>query len=327
MLAFTDNPVTEIADLSFAAYQEREGINQSLLKLYDKDEGGAPAKFLYAALHPEDRPNPSPAMEFGRGYHHFCLTPESFDDFYVIRTPEIEGELLAAAQAGQPKGKKSEKFSANLGTYKMWSAQHEREGRAVITQRDANTMEAMRAALLETDEYGQEFLSTLASSDPRRSGPRRKVSQLFEGAALEVSMFASFPLASGEKLQLKARLDMLPQGDAILDLKSARSAHERDFAKEVANKRLDIQAAFYTDICRAVGIPKKRFGFLAQDKHAPFLSVIHWMPDAWVNWGRISYRRLLLEVAESIRKNKWPGYQSGELMPPSWLIPTLEAAA
>lgn len=304
MLAFTENPITAVLDLSFIEYAKRAGINQSLLKLYDPESGGAPAKYRHACLHPDDRPEPSTAMEFGSAYHARTLTPDEFTKRYVIRTPEIEEELYALACTGKSKAKG---FSTALATYKEWAALQESAGKIVITQKQADQLQAMRAALLECREV-QEI-------------------GLFDGAAYEISLFAGYTLPRGEKLQLKGRLDILPQGDAIVDLKTARSAHPREFARAVADMSLDIQAAFYHDLCAANNIPKRRFGFLAQDKDAPYLAAIHWMPEAWVSYGRLRYKKILLDIAESIRTNRWPGYESGELMPPSWLLPEIEAIA
>ena len=304
MLTFTDSPATEIADLSFAEYQSRPGINQSLLKLYDRESGGAPAKYRHACLHPHDRPEPSTAMEFGSAYHARTLTPDEFERRYVIRTPEIEDELYALACSGKSKAKG---FSTALSTYKEWVAMQESAGKIVITQKQADQLQAMRAALLECREV-QEI-------------------GLFDDAAYEISLFAGYNLPDGSKLQLKGRLDILPKGDAIVDLKTARSAHPREFARAVADMSLDIQAAFYGDLCRANKIEKQRFGFLAQDKDAPYLAAIHWMPEQWVQYGRIRYRKILLDIAESIRTNRWPGYESGELMPPSWLLLEIESIA
>jgi hypothetical protein len=309
MLAFTDEPIKKIAAMTFDAYQREPGINQSLLRLFDRNSGGAPAKYRHACLHPEDRPEPSRAMEFGSAYHCLSLTPEEFERRYVVRTAEVEEECFTMAQLGKSKAKA---FSTKLKTYENWVALQEEQGLTVITAKQERQLQAMRAALLD-------------SSEVRDSGV------LEPGCAFEVSLFAPYTLPSGsDRFQLKGRLDAMPVGDAIIDLKSARAASPRPFARTVADMRLDLQAAFYLDLANANGLPKKRFGFLAQDKEPPYLPSLLWMPEDWITYGRSTacgYRRILNDISESIRTKRWPGYGSEMLEWPSWLNAEIEAVA
>lgn len=310
MLTFTENPRLAVAAMSFADYQAALGINQSLLRLYDRESGGAPARYRHACLHPEDGPS-SPAMDFGSAYHCLSLTPEEFERRYLVRTAEIEEEIYARAMLD--KKCKAKGFSTKLKEYERWQAEWEAKGRTVLTAKQADQLQAMRATLL-------------ASSEVQDSGI------LERGCAFEVSFFAPYTLPGGEKFQLKARTDALPAGDAIIDLKSARGnrAHPRAFARTVADMRLDLQAAFYLDIANANGRAVKRFAFLAQDKEPPYLPSLLWMPAEWIAYGRSTsrgYRRILHDIAESIRRDEWPGYGNEMLEWPSWLNTEIEAVA
>lgn len=308
-MAFTDSPETKLVpNLPFEDYCKALGVNQSRLRLFDYDLGGCPALYQWATLHP-DEDRDSKALRDGRRYHHFVLEPDSFARFYALRTREIEQELFEKAKQ-DPKCK-ARGFSVRLGTYEAWKAAQEAAGREVITQAEADVLQDMRRALMLNNEVFDELGA--CKSDQ-----------------LEVSAFAGFEFQrgphEGRKMQLKMRFDIDPDTDALIDLKGARSAHPRQFAKQVYDLGYAIQAAFYLDGANANGRSKKRFGFLAQDKTPPYLSCIHWV-NGWIPYGRQRYGKILSDLADAITRDKWPGYESGELEPPGYALEEIEAAA
>jgi hypothetical protein len=302
MIGFIDNPETKILNHGID-YDSIEGVSQSFLKAFDYDSGGCPALAKFRYEHPEERVS-TPAQEGGTRWHHFLLQPESFEQFYAVLTIEVEERLYEIAKEGKSKAKG---FSTKLSSYLDWKREQEEDGRQVVSVKQATELKAMRYELLNNPDIAEWFG--------------------FEESLLEVGVLSGYDFRDGRKLQLKGRIDIVPHGDALLDLKSCRSAHPREFARQVVNYGLDIQAAFYIDLCRRNGLEKKRFGFLAQDKFPPYLACIHWLPDEWIRYGAARYRKILADVAEAIRLNDWPGYQTGELMPPEWLRPEIEAIA
>lgn len=309
-MAFTDSPETKLVpNLPFDDYCRAPGVNQSRLRLFDYDLGGAPALYLHATLHPEFGVD-TKARKDGRAYHGFVLEPDSFDKFYALRTKAIEEELYEEAMLD--KKCRAKGFSVKLGTHERWKAKQELANKEIITQADFDVLQDMRRALMLNSEVFDEL------------GACRQ-------DQLEVSAFAGFEFKrgphQGKRLQLKARLDLNPESDALIDLKTSRTANPRDFAAQAARLGYDIQASFYKSVANANGLNKKRFGFLAQDKFEPFLSVVHWMPDDWITYGQRRYEKILSDLAHAISRDEWPGYQSGSLMPPVWLLPEIEAVA
>lgn len=309
MLTFTDNPVYKLVpDLPFREYAAAPGINNTSLSWFDEWSGGAPAKYRFYVEHPELRPEPTDAQFDGSCYHQFVLQPDCFDKFYVVRTAEIEEACYAAALAGKSKAKG---FSPLLSTYKDWAAAQEAEGRQVITQKRADELHWMRDALLRNECVRDEGI--------------------FEpGTQMEVSAFCGYKFKSGpcegRWLQLKMRFDLVNTGDALVDLKSARTAHQAEFSRQCFKLRYHRQAALYIDGANANGLEKKRFGFLAQDKFPPYLACIHWV-NFWLPGGRLEYQNTLSRIGSAILANSWPGYGSGELEPPEYAKAELEAAA
>lgn len=308
-MAFTDSPETKLVpNMPFEDYCAALGVNQSRLRLFDYDLGGCPELYRWTTLHP-DQGRDTKALTDGRRYHHFVLEPDSFDRFYALRTREIEQELFEKAKL-DPKCK-ARGFSVKLGTYETWRDAQEAAGRAIITQPDFDVLQEMRRALMLNMEVFEELGACRSDQ-------------------LEVSAFAGFEfqrgLHQGRKMQLKMRFDINPDSDALIDMKGARSAHPRKFARQAWELGYDIQAAFYTDGANANALSKKRFGFLAQDKFPPYLSCIHWV-NGWLAHGRMRYGKILSDLADAITRDKWPGYESGELEPPSYAVDEIEAAS
>lgn len=309
-MSFTDSPETKLVpNMPFGDYARERGKTQSKLKLFDYDLGGCPALYLHATLHPEDIQKDTPALSGGRRYHAFVLEPDSFERNYVLRTKEIEAELFDLAK--QDKACRAKGFSTRLSVYEKWKERHELAGKEVITQAQFDQLQDMRRALMLNSEVFDEI-------------GHAKHEQI------ELSAFCGYEFKrgphEGKRFQLKGRFDVSPDGDAIIDLKTARSAQPRQFARQAFELGYDLQAAFYIDLANANGLKKERFGFLVQDKFPPYLSCIHWV-NGWLGHGRQRYSVILSRLADAIASDRWPGYPSGELEPPSWAMEEIEAAA
>ncbi|MEY2511968.1 MAG: hypothetical protein QOE26_2731 [Verrucomicrobiota bacterium] len=308
-MAFTDSPETKLVpNLPFADYCHAPGVNQSRLKLFDYELGGCPALYLHATLHPDEQKD-TRALTDGRRYHHFVLEPDSFDRFYTVRTKAIEDEIFEKAK--EDKTCKAKGFSTKLKVYEAWKAQTNAMGLEILTQSESDVLHEMRRALMLNSEVFDELGACRSDQ-------------------LEVSGFAGFEFKrgphEGKRLQLKARFDLVPEGDALIDLKTARTASPRLFARQAYDLGYAIQAAFYQDVANANGLNKKRFGFLVQDKTPPYLSCIHWV-DGWLGYGRLRYTVILSHLADAIKADRWPGYPSGQLEPPGFALEEIEAAA
>lgn len=123
-----------------------------------------------------------------------------------------------------------------------------------------------------------------------------------------------------EGVPVKARLDWLPSGDTIVDLKTTIDASPRGFAKTIDDRAYHRQAALYFDIARSVGLPIEHFCFLALEKSAPFEMGCYILAPEAISQGRSEYLKLLKTFADCRHANKWPGY-SQALEPisiPAW---------
>ena len=124
-------------------------------------------------------------------------------------------------------------------------------------------------------------------------------------------------------IDLKARADWLPSGHAaIVDLKTAQDASETAFARAAGNFKYHIQAAFYTDIAKAVELGDCAFVFIAVETAPPHAVALYQLDDEAMHSGRIRYQRALDRYRDSRDSGQWPGYAQ-EIQPltlPKWSL-------
>lgn len=183
-------------------------------------------------------------------------------------------------------------YEDDKGNVKKWNgnATYCREWVATHTDRP----------VLSAKHIGEIF----AMRDHVRAHPGAALS-LKEGEA-EVSMFCE---DAETGLQLKGRADWL-SGNAIVDLKTCVDASRGGFSKLIARMGYDLQAAYYLDIAKVLGLNKEIFIFIAVEKKPPFAVATWQLTEEGIATGRSKYRRLLTRYMECVSSEKWPGYSS-----------------
>ncbi len=151
------------------------------------------------------------------------------------------------------------------------------------------------------------------------------VKRVLANAKTEVSLFAN-----GEDGVLrKARIDALPEsGNVIVDVKSCQSADPDMMAKSVASYRYDVQAAYYLDICRLLGIDKSEFLFVCVEKQPPYAVAVYALDQDAIEWGRKQYQRDLAAIRNCEAEDHWPAFTTDitTLALPAWAQRQAEAA-
>lgn len=116
-------------------------------------------------------------------------------------------------------------------------------------------------------------------------------------------------------------------GVILLDVKTYSNASPNEFRRQVARKRYDVQAAFYSDGYEAAsGRPVLGFIFVAVETEYPFAANAFMLDEESLEAGRIKYRKNLRTYAECERNNAWPGYSTGIdiIRLPQWALITEE---
>lgn len=229
------------------------------------------------------RPATSNEQRLGSNSSMALLEPEKYHDLLSI-VPE---DILGA------NGAKSTK------AYKEWVA--ERPGRVVLTQREADDVDALVQAV-DAHPTCRKLLRSCT--------------------VFEHSIF----WRSEAGHQLKARFDAAAELEAILvDLKTSIYAPV-DFWKAVRNYKYECQAALYQDAYQALYGVRPQFKFLVVYKcDGAFEPYVRTMPQDWIDAGRRQNEQTLATLA-ACKRGELPWVSDGfdidiELERPPFLIP------
>jgi hypothetical protein len=131
----------------------------------------------------------------------------------------------------------------------------------------------------------------------------------FENGESEVSLFAPFTL--GGTVMRKGRLDHIPPGNVIADLKTCVDARKPAFERDISNYKYHLKAAYYLDLANDLGLKKEVFIFVCVEKQPPYAVACYQLDIEAIQRGRGEYIRLLQRYMECVELGKWPAYPEG----------------
>lgn len=170
---------------------------------------------------------------------------------------------------------------------------------------------------------GCEIIKDQDEADMLRRIQESVLSHKTAGALLSYQGWAevsAFWTDQDTRIACRCRPDKVLGGGVIIDLKSARDASPRGFAKAVADHRYHVQQAFYLDGFTAAGGHADTFIFVAFEKEPPFAVCCHQLQPEDVDAGRMAYRRNLETLARCRAENHWPSYADDivQITLPAW---------
>jgi exodeoxyribonuclease VIII len=197
---------------------------------------------------------------------------------------------------------KYDKFQTNEA--KAWRDETEASGKTILKPDDRNKLLGMGMSVRQHPRY----------------------TDIMRNARIELTLVAKHE-ATG--LLRKARPDITPAGNALVDVKSTKDASPEGFGKEVWTYEYGMQAAYYLDVYNAVSEKKKsEFLFFACENEPPYLCAIYSVPHELIEYGRKINNARLYTLAHCIKTNTYEGYTSeiSEFELPGWAAKTLESA-
>ncbi len=174
-------------------------------------------------------------------------------------------------------------------------------GKVPLLAHELDTVTAMAEALRRHPVASALF-------DPRRGSP-------------EQSLFWT-DAESG--VNCRARLDWMKPGGRrliVADYKTAVSAAPSDLGRTVHNFKYHMQAAFYLDGVKALGLhDAPQFVFVFQAKTPPYLVTVIQLDEAAERIGRELVREAIGIYRRCTDAGEWPGYSSDieEIALPAW---------
>lgn len=181
-----------------------------------------------------------------------------------------------------------------------------REGKAWRAEAEASGKEIVRAVDVE---MARSFRDAIMAHPAARNA--------FTGGAPEVTAVTQ---DAETGIWLKARPDYLRKGLAI-NLKTADDASEAGWTRKNAVKfGYHVSAALCVDVLRDLG-ERAHYAFVIVEKKQPYCVAVRVLDDAFMEAGRIIYRRALATFAECLSAGKWTGYgdEVSTVPIPGWL--------
>jgi hypothetical protein len=176
------------------------------------------------------------------------------------------------------------KFSATEG--KAWKAAREAEKKIILTQSEFDAVTGCVGSI---------------SKDAR-------CQEIFKSGKSEVSLFLKHPKTG---VMCKARLDWVPDGNYLADIKKCQDgqAEENAFSKLLYDSRYYTQAAWYLTLWNALGGEGKiKFKFIAVEGVPPYLVNIITVRQDAIDLGIERMAANLAEFERCSRLGIWPGY-------------------
>lgn len=131
-------------------------------------------------------------------------------------------------------------------------------------------------------------------------------SRMIKSGEFEVGLFAT----DSRGTLRKCRPDVLHRtgSNVLCDVKTCASAAAPHFEKQIVNYRYHVQAAYYLDLCKLLGIEKEHFCFLCVEKTPPYAVAVYDLEPDVIRFGRTIYQRDLQVYRNCVESGEWPGY-------------------
>jgi len=170
------------------------------------------------------------------------------------------------------------------------------------------TVRGLRAAEAAAAPYAvflttQDYATCLAVRDAVAAN--KKARQLLNGEA-ERSAVWNDPRTG---ILCRGRFDLLGERTGtIVDLKTSRCAAKDKFSRDIWSYGYHMQAAFYLQGARALGLEYDRFAFVVVEKDPPYGVALYEMSHGAIKDGEREIEPLMDLYRQCIEGDVWPGY-------------------
>lgn len=175
-----------------------------------------------------------------------------------------------------------------------WHKKH--EGKTMVKAEDYDIIERMRKTIFET-----EFIANV-----------------LKDAFVETSIICEIKVEGyDEWIKVKVRPDLITKNCLVPDYKTTRDVRPEQFEKLAFNGGYWFRQVFVCDVLSAVYKRQFHPALIAQEKDAPFISLLYVMRNTeqrdLLGENREAYTSALIEYNECKRKDVWPSYSDGPI--------------
>lgn len=124
----------------------------------------------------------------------------------------------------------------------------------------------------------------------------------------------------------KMRLDALTAGTTMPDIKTCENASDKWIERQISQFRYHVQAAFYLDNMKLIGIEKRQWFFVCCEKSPPYAVRCLQLIGDVIDYGKMLYQRDLQVYRTCLETGTWPAWSNGfdQIGLPSYEMRALE---
>lgn len=310
-------PLHGLVDLTNDQYHSGPGISKSKLDAIAVSGLNYWDQYVNPDREPQEFKH---CFAVGDGTHKLVLEPGTFEQTYAVGFDKLAFPS-ALDKADELKRELAERNLASSGTKPELARRLIEEGgferSRIMLCLEQDHLASMAGKIAIPSRDYKDMLNMLSAVQRDYWG-----GSLLRGATVEESFF--WTDANG--ILRKCRTDAISaDGQFVLDLKTTDDVSLEGFGKTIAQRRYEVQAAWYLDILFALyGEDAPRgFAFIAAQKKRPYDVAVHFLDEAAIARGRRLYQRDLARLVECERNNYWPGAANGQLLKaqlPNWAM-------
>lgn len=221
----------------------------------------------------------TPALAFGKAFHHFVLENATFKRAFVL-APEGAPRRPSVTQLNA-KNPSTDTLVA-IDYWRQFDSIH--AGKRMLSQSDFDVIRRMADAIDAHPLARNLMLAGQREATARWLDPETGI-------------------------QCKARADFfVPEHGWLFDLKTTDDASPETFGRSVARYRYHVQDAFYSQGFGHAGHKINHFFFAAIEKDPPYAVSVCVCDVAAIDRAEGLIRRDMTRLAECIRTDEWPAY-------------------
>jgi hypothetical protein len=228
-----------------------------------------------------------PSIEFGSLFDCLLLQPDRFEEYYTLAPDEYTNSKKQVVP-----------WTWKSSTCREWREEQEASGKLVCSSDDMIDAGNAVKALREHPEIGPQTIRLLDSAD------------------IQVFVMAEYhDPDTGIVVPVKCLTDIVPSradpdfAKSLFDLKTARSAHPRAWAKAVFDGNYHVQAALNLDCHNAIsGSDRCDFRHLVVENVAPYEVARYFLTQEYIEAGRVKYLEALRLYCACLKSGYWPSY-------------------
>lgn len=237
-----------------------------------------------------EREKPTGPMEFGSLVDCLLLTPDEFPKRYAVEPEEYAP---------------GKRWNYNATICKDWRTAAEKIGQVAVSTTDV--LKAQRAV---KSYFGNKRLSDFRAASQSQS----------------MALVEWHDEDTGLVIPFKVMVDLVPKpssqfGDTLADLKTTNDAEREKWKRKVFSDGLYFQGATYLDAYNtASDLNYRLFENHLIESSAPFEVTHRRISEDFISIGRAHYRAALRNYCQCLKSGRWPGYDTDDVEPESWMV-------